>query len=421
MRGRWIVAIAIGAAACGDGVFIEVHRPAGMDVDRVELVIADRACQLDDGSPCDGLQGEDLPHLGGVGDVFFRDSRVPFAVELGDGDTAVFEIAPEDRPALPFVVALGTRATGQRPELVGLAVMEGTIDPARGTVRYQVELEPVARLDDPSRDGARALAWPVAAPDVQCLAFTDRRGKPKFIVPDDDLDCDAVAAPECAPLAFRAVETSGEHCVQPSAAIDGAPCVLGHVVTCDEQQAPARACLETATCVPGATCDPQRSGCELDDEQCQGDFYAQTPSPRLRCSLRGQLADNGTLVPCEPSLPTDPLDGLATKCDPPRFVDLATAGTPYDGGADKLAFDDVRIEAQQLGTCAIAFDWTGVAPAEGFERHALLEFGLVGEQSGESRMVLVPVTFDVAPSCAEAGRCTFEAETANDSIFTCTN
>src|SRR5687768_14496729 len=160
MRACWLLVL---VGACGEGIFIEVRRPPGIEAQTVELIVADEVCSLgSDGQgndiPCvDGIRPEGFPMKVGTAEtIFFRDGTDPFAGAFGDTDTVIFQLSPGDR-VLPVVVAVG-KTDGV---ITSVAVMKSVIDLRRNPMRYQVDLEPAVPLAQNQGDDRRtAYVWP---------------------------------------------------------------------------------------------------------------------------------------------------------------------------------------------------------------------------------------------------------------------
>jgi hypothetical protein len=409
MRARWLV-LALALAACEEGLFIEVHRPADVTADRVQLLIADRPCELD-GERCTTMQPEGVRTL--EGEVYFRDAVYESIAELDDDGVAVFQLGRTDL-TLPLVIAVGL-VDGQP---TSVAVMKQTIDLSRHAAVYRVELEPAVPLGS-TQPGTRAVVEGARdARTLECLGVDGPEG-PLFVVPADDPDCDGVAPPECDPLAYLGASITDHHCTTKNGDLGGA-CTAGHEVCREDPSSNAPACTTERYCVPDALCG---NGCGR-DEACHAATLATLERPRLHCKLPGQDVDQlGRIRPCNDAPPV--VLALPIDCvRPPRFVDLGppAPAAVFDAGESQLQLDDVTFRVDEFSAnpgCTIELEWNGELTT-GSNRLAFpLAIDLAFTINGEGRRVLFPATFEITQSCdATVVGCQFED--VNDAVIACT-
>ena len=420
MRACWLLVL---LGACGEGIFIEVRRPPGVEAETVELIVADEVCSLGTDSqgediPClDGIRPEGFPTKVGTAEtIFFRDATDPFAGAYGDSDTVIFQLSPGDR-VLPVVVAVG-KTNGV---ITSLAVMKTVIDLRRNPMRYVVDLEPAVPLAQNQDMGPRtAYAWPRNSETIDCLAVNGPEGQ-LFLVPDDDHDCDRVAEDrECDPLDYLAVTRDPQRCTTHNPELMGA-CTVGFR-TCNEADVTTPAdCKPEAFCVPDAMCVLP---CESTDEACQAAELVELPSPRISCVFRGEF-DGVNLTKCGNSQPAGfqaSVANVAVCPAPPRFIDLPNVSTAYAGALDQLDLGETsfRVITHEAAPCKIELEFEGTAPGMRFETNLALEFSVVGETSATARKLLVPATFSIEPDCLGESFCTIDDPGLLDNVFACT-
>ena len=418
MRACWLLVL---LGACGEGIFIEVRRPPGVEAEVVELIVADEACSLGKDSqgqdiPCtEGIRPEMFPmKVGDEDTIFFRDATDPFAGAFGETDTVVFQLSPGDQ-VLPVVVAVG-KTGGQ---ITSLAVMKTVIDLRRNPIRYVVDLEPAVPLaQNQQGDGRSAFAWPRSSETIECLAFAGPEGL-LFIVPDDDHDCDRVAQDrECDAFDYLATTRAPQRCVTHHPELMGA-CAVGFTTCSELPDAPPADCKPEAFCVPDAMCEPP---CESTDEACQATELVTLPSPRLACTFRGEF-DGVNLTKCPDSRPvvlSTMVPNIQACPFPPRFIDLPNVTTAYADGTTELDIGEThfRVIAHEPVPCKIAIEFDGVAPGMRFETQLAIEFAVVGS-SASARKLLLPATFSIEPNCAAESFCVLDPG-IQDNVFACT-
>lgn len=417
MRACWLLVL----GACGEGIFIEVHRPPGVEADQVALLIAKDPCALYDRDDpgCDGVQPEGLIRkYGSKDDLFFRDALDVFAGEFDDTNLVVFQLDPGDK-TLPVVIAVGTIG-GQ---VTSVAVMEDIIDLRRNPIRYRADLEPVEVLGnvDPEPGHTAAIAWPRTAPNLECFGVVTAKGRPLFLLNADDPDCDQVPQPECDPLAFRAVTPTAEHCVTRDPKLMNA-CVAGSIPCVeDPNNINVGRCLGSPTCMPDAVCtDP----CGFDDKACHLTKITGAQTPRITCRFRGEPA-GATMQPCStiPELPLDQLLGVGSCQRAPRFIGLPAAATdPFAIGLDThdVGGAEFRVEKFVEEPCEISLGWNGTVPNARLTDVLALEV-FVRSPTGAPRRMILPATFEIDPVCdpSEAA-CSLDGAGTSDLVFACT-
>ena len=281
----------VAAAGCfhdrGLGVEVDV---GDTGASRVELYLGKTRCEADNaaGIDCTTIAPPDstvAPPEGTValrGNIWFRDSPLPYTADV-KGGSATFQLQADGATTLPIVVAVGFGTTPAGPRAVGTAVLRDVAIPAGGARVMLTSLTAAAAVvptqtDTKDLSEDRVLVWTKQTPPSSCVVvehWDHGQYTRDFVVPEEDPDCDDVAAPECNPAAYLG-----------SSAVGGAPskpdclaqpetrCVLG-AFGCTE--APA---AENDVCIaqPRQTClpDPLCNSCtalagdciesELDDE-----------------------------------------------------------------------------------------------------------------------------------------------------------
>ncbi|MBS1119589.1 MAG: hypothetical protein H6Q90_1817 [Deltaproteobacteria bacterium] len=432
MRGTLLwLAIAV-HAGCDDGIYIEVQAPPGIHLDRVELIVGDRPCKLD-GARCDGVQPPGFTeHLGGVGDVYFRDDEDgSYSAQVTDG-SAYFQLQAGEGQLQ--IIALGT--TG---ETVTAAAVLAEIDLSRHPVRYVTPLEPAADLEA-TRPGDVAEAgvqvWR-RTDQIGCVGVDDyhtSRG-PVFIVPESDPDCDEIAfQPECDPLghlvAGFAADPGNPTCVAPFPTVSDnqlQACMFGGPA-CSENPAGQTACGPTNICVPSAVC----TQCSLNfNQQCAAAALRGPETTHLSCKFGVELDPNTMdYLPCAnlPSVAHVDLSVAKRLCsDLPLLsaldqlgfghtVDLSSNGHTIQLSTENLTAMcnfDVTLEGS-IDPVLVLGGGVAVPPA------ALFDLNFPAVTTGPTYDMLLPLQIVFEQNCTSPNACQLvSGNTGEEQIFNC--
>jgi hypothetical protein len=434
MRGSWLWVALAACAGCDDGIYIEVQAPPGMQLDRVELIVGDRACKLgaDGQRECNGVQPPGFTeHLGKIGDVYFRDDETRDYTATVSGGSAFFQLQPGE--GMLQIVAIGTSN-----QTVTAAAVLIEIDLSKHPVRYVAPLLPAEDLTSPpSEDGAAGVQiWRTPTDQIACVAVDDHhtsRG-PVFIVPESDPDCDGIALqPECDPLGHLtpgfAPDPTEAQCVAPfkTDTVTGlTACMLGGPA-CSEQPASRSTCGTTNYCVPSTVC----SQCMASfDQACATQALTAETTPRVRCGFGVEQDVNGDFVAC-------------ANTEPRALVDLTSAVTRACSGApllsplDQLAFAqtlDIDVNGHtfklaphlQTGLCAFDIAWDGFADPSlvGIDNvtpaHALLDLTFPPTAQAPTHDMLLPLEVQFVEDCNTfQNTCVLDPNTPDDTVFNC--
>lgn len=427
MRGLFSIACIV-LAGCDDAIVLEVHPAPDVPTDTVQLFLGLGSC--DD---CPGIQPPGAPAvLPGV--VLYREdsfrSTVVRTARVEDG-VARFRIEPSDADST-FSLAVAVDAN-----LSSAAVIRSL--PLDNPGRYRVDLVPAntsaARLGPKpaSTSGSFVEIWQQPGGTVPCMGFerwVDGRldGDRTFIVPADDLDCDARRNDECAPYGFDATGVPAFEdatCTRETPVLpDAEMCQLGgpacnEVSGQDDPCAPTEYCLPALYCVRDAECaDPtQLVRCLF------GTPLAGIAPARLQCSISFQRAsDNTHDDPCESSFTFDLLgplpnqdtlacagpaqDLLLSTPDPMQplaFADVASVVTANGSAMSVLdlklrwTFDHCRYKVELSGDKAVE----ATAPAS---KPAFVQLW-ASQSGGPLRKLLLPLDLTFVNGCSQASTC----------------
>jgi hypothetical protein len=213
MRGanRAVITAAVvslwGLTGCGrDSIFFEIHVPDGMAGARVELFLGMHQCtisdlQREDPEPCPGMRPPGSQGINPLpGEVYFRDpgDRTPFETFTDDAGIALLEVGASAGIAHSIVVA----TPKDDPATAIAAAILDDIELFKGPLKVYVDLVPATKLDQATPGSIGALVWNNKENTRRCVAARNagmQRGR--FVVPDDDHDCDSVPPDkECLPL-----------------------------------------------------------------------------------------------------------------------------------------------------------------------------------------------------------------------------
>ena len=441
MRGLFLI-VGVALAGCDDAVVLEVHPAPNVPTDTVQLFIGLGSC--DD---CPGIQPpqftEVLP-----GAVFYREdsyrTTVVRTARVEDG-VARFRIEPSEVGGA-FTLAIAVDASGKSAALVRSL-------PLDTAGRYRVDLI-AANVNTglgpkpTTANGNFVSIWQQPGGSLPCMGFeqwVDGRleGERVFIVPQDDLDCDARPGDECAPYGYDAL---GVPTFEEASCTVKTPINLNNVCklggpACNEVTGEQHACSPTDYCLPLAYCDGVNPGCGdpamggSDLEACLFD----TPAPataKLRCSLSFKLATDGTHGdPCTnnfeldlfPSAPvtnplacTAPLDNNLLLEEPANgaplaFTDVVTYTTSDANGKQF----PLELKLGYGFGCNYKVELNGEkAPqADGVDKRVFAQLW-ISKSGGAMRKLLVPVELALGNDCGRASTCQLVIEQA-DTISAC--
>lgn len=279
---------------------------------KVELYLGKVACDPEDngaGIDCTSIAPPDgtvAPPAGTValrGDIWFRDSPLPYTADVG-GTTAAFRLQADGATTLPIVVAVGFGITpaGLRP--VGTAVLRDVTIPASGARLVTTTLAAAGAValrptDTKDLTEDRVMVWTKAEPASSCVVvehWDHGQVARDFVVPQVDPDCDDVAAPECNPAAYRGSSAVGGAPTKPDCvAAAEERCVLGAFGCTDAPAAPSGVCIAQPrqTCLPGPLC-----GCTALAGDCIETAINDEPTASLTAHLVCEVPTNAGLGVC---------------------------------------------------------------------------------------------------------------------------
>ncbi|HEU0031615.1 MAG TPA: hypothetical protein VFQ53_13340 [Kofleriaceae bacterium] len=324
------LASVLACAACGDGIYVEVHVPVGVKIDEVQLVVGDRPCRVED-NECFGIRPMGFPdRIGDADDIFFDANAQDVIIEPVVDGVATFQFQPTD--GLGQILVLG-RADGKAfPDAAAVMV---PISLSNSRVKYVVQLQPAEPLTfDPAQQRPIGVAQWTSPEGITCYAVEDyKNGRgPVFVVPDSDPDCDSIAAErECSPLVY--LDTSGRADPTNPTCIGTFPthdllqaCMLGGS-GCDETVGTSSVCSPSGWCIPDAVCSQCSSG-DFFDPTCVESVARSDSTARIACRIE---------VEPNPDVPGD--DRVCTNGPIPAIVASTTAGITCAGLPGIARFD----------------------------------------------------------------------------------
>lgn len=278
------VALLLALVACSENrVSIEVHVDE-TGATMVELYAVDDYCRdpANPDEPCKKLKTPSSPDKLG-GEIYTRKDASRYETPVESDGVGYFSLRPDGKLRdVPLAVVVGRNNAGK---IVGGALMGVGFSASDGNRRI-VHLDKV--VDDhvtgsPMTDGLRIETWYEEMGDGGCLAFEERvEGvlyPHKFIVPEDDTDCDDHVAPlECDEFWPDFAETTSAPlldftCVADISTGNGIKaCLLGDAGCTDGFQ--RSECTPTPSdegpkyCVPGALCEDAPAGCKGGGQTC---------------------------------------------------------------------------------------------------------------------------------------------------------
>ena len=443
MRGLLLI-VGLALAGCDDAVVLEVHPAPNAPTDTVQLFIGLYEC-----GDCPGIQPPDGPAVL-PGNVFYReDSYRETVVRTArvENGVARFRIESSEVGGA-FALAVAVDAAGKSAAVVRSL-------PLDKAARYRVDLIPANASGrsglgpkPDTTDGSFVGIWQQPNGTLPCMGFEQwSQGHLDgriFIVPADDLDCDArLNDVECAPYGYDAtgVPTFEEAtCLTATPiTVDTSICSLGGPA-CDEVSGQDLPCAATDYCVPSTFCDPvNQLPCAGSPDLAACLFSPQvTTSANLKCTIAIQPAsDNTHSVACSSNFEFDLFPASV-----PAAASLACAGPneslllPAPIVGTPLAFQDfvtiVMKDANgktfpvnfklrwSFDGCRYRVDHTGDLPLDpiGTDGRRVFAQLWVSRSGGAMRKLLVPVELSFTDSCERESTCALTFDGA-DSIGAC--
>ena len=405
-------AAASASAGCngGQGVDIEVHA-ASTPIDAVELWIAYGVCELEDGTPCDGIgwpgtttrPSGDVLTLGADEKLFRTDKIV-------DG-VAQFHLETVPGKENPFaIIVVGYSGT----RVVGVKLMSPVEIPTDDQARWKIELREATDVTDNltadpgegTHYAARVWARKPSStmPDVAgytgCLAYQKWTGttwETMYIVPDSDPDCDG-DPPDCNPYWYNAAVDSAR-CVTTvgqlaDICVVGAPSCKGEadVATCTALSQPQ-------VCVPSKVCASCEGSADLaaciKNEISSNLSTASSSVPAQKCEMLTDLDG-----PCNNDVTnggwtaTFQIRGgqCAPKATNSPIAVIRGIGTALVGGTETTTLNNAVISVhaapEGAGGCSVDVMWT-----QGGQPIGLVPI-FVAVSYGPAKEIIVPVVLD---------------------------
>lgn len=304
-----------------------VIRDPGFDADHVELFISTRnadieylgANQARMNEMRDKLRGDSF-YLDGPGDGITPLTRL----DLSDGRVVWDLRADAGETYVELLVAVAFDANNTA---VALAKMSGFDVPTNDTVATVLTLEPAMQMppsEAPQPEGLRV--WPWRKPNTEaaaCLGIEYSDGREvkerKWLVPEDDPDCDEVQL-ECDKYLYHAdYSQAAEPCVVPPVTSPiHLPCRAGTKVCEDDVSAGACVPMTPQYCLANALCDPDP--CFLNVDNC----LMTADSSLMTCNLPLQQDGTG----CD----------IGTVGEGPLEVTLSTSNGLFPNGCQSVLF-----------------------------------------------------------------------------------
>lgn len=431
-------------AACDDAVVLEVHTAPGAPADEVQLFIGLGSC-----GDCPGIQPPNIPEIL-PGDVFYREDSYrearPRTAKVENG-VARFRIeASEVGDAFTLAIAVDSNNRSA-------AVIQSL--PLNEAGKYRVDLREATGGLGPkpatTANGNFVGIWTQPGGTFPCMGFEHwsegRLDARLFIVPADDLDCDARIEEECAPYGYEAtgLPTFEEAtCTAKESTNEGTICWLGGPA-CDEGTGEDYACYPTDYCLPSSYCDPVANaacaatgGSVLDVETCL--FGDAQPAARLKCTIAFEPSSDNThakqcgsndfefdLFPAMPSsgpitcVPPDDASRLLferpTMGEPREFSHSVKFSTKDATGKVfplemklQYIYSGCTLKAGVYGDKAIG----AVSPAE--DKRVFAQFWTT-KNGGRARKLLVPVELTFANDCGRESSCTLVLDESTSSCL----
>jgi hypothetical protein len=289
-----LVALAAGGCFSDRGVAIQLDVGA-TGATSVELFLGKSACDSKDKlagiacttiAPPDGTTPLD-------GSIWFRDAAAPLTATVSGGK-AVIQLRADEATTLPIVIAVGfaTDATAAGKHAVATATLHDLAIPvnsARVVTAALTAASPVVLQPGDTRNLSedRVLVWRKQSPVSSCVVvehWSHGQHQRDFVVPEDDPDCDDVAAPECNPAAWHGSNAVGGAAFRPDCFRHDQACVLGELGCSDDVPGKTTTCVAARdeVCVPDTFCG---GPCNRFDEPCLRALTASDTMPRVECTV----------------------------------------------------------------------------------------------------------------------------------------
>jgi hypothetical protein len=415
---------------------LEVHPAPDVGADTVLLFIGLASC--DD---CPGIQPPNVPEIL-PGDVYYReDSNRTISIrkaQVEDDGVARFRIESSDvGDTFKLAVAMDSN------ERSAALIQSLPLDTAG---RYRVDLRAgtggVGLGPKPATTSGNFVGiWRQPNSELPCMGFEQwsdgRLGERVFIVPQNDLDCDARPSPECAPYGVggTGVPTFDEvTCTGIVTSDTRAYCALGGPA-CDELSGEVFGCAPSEYCLPAQYCDSlantqcamAASGGAQNIDGCLFNTDVRLGG-KLKCAIGFHpSSDNSQQQPCDSEVSFEifsnnsglacagPYDRLilerpATTTDVREFEDLVTYQTK-DPTGKLLPFE---IKLRQSDGCkytAYLNGTKGVGAFTPIEHTAFAQFW-VTSFGGAMHKVLVPIEVAFGNDCSQPSICQLVPDTS---------
>ncbi|TMQ27219.1 MAG: hypothetical protein E6J90_02975 [Deltaproteobacteria bacterium] len=354
------------------------------------------------------------------GQIWFRDGLAVEAARV-NGHTATFRLRSDAAETLPMVIAVGEDAEGNGIAAATLTDLTIPIHGAR-LVTMALTLAPsvVPGGPPPRASEDRVLVWRKLMPVSSCVVVEHwDGGSPtrSFVVPEDDPDCDDVAA-ECNPAAWHGVASAGAAAHPDCLTKTNGVCLLG-----------SHACAD-GNFPGGGECAPQRSGAVcLPDQLCSQCTDITTgclanavrtgfmTMPHIECSFP---AEGGLSLCKDKESATIQLDHFPAgqACEQPLITSFAAGDF-----ATSSAFGGATMELTGAQPpCSFVIRWKGGNRTNPLD---MFDFGAI-EVPAASGAVLLPLVLRFNPiqvstcGAVPASSCQFK-DMPLDPMWACTH
>lgn len=374
---KWVLPLLLLAGCWNDepGLHLQVST-GGTGAVRVELYLATRACGTCANTMKPAGVGQVLD-----GDVWFLDgdkvARTPSTVVAVSGNKVVFDLLPPGSTAVDvkYIVALGYSASD---EVVGVARLSDVTIPAGTAKFWKVELDAAtqqASSDDPTVQGDRVWVWRRPADSVGELAscvgleVADKSTISRlWLVPEDDTDCDGVAAGECDAYNFMAMghaTVSDASCVKPNTddpKIGMQTCLVGGPACIDGSGETPCGPVLPYYCAPTGACDMV---CRGDLPACIADggiSYVKITMPTGQTGEKCQMdpAQSAVVVDLGALLPS--ATTFQARCKSIRFANTEIGSLEVTSDFRPPGAVFTASSVAQGATCKFTLSWAQGAP-----------------------------------------------------------
>jgi hypothetical protein len=414
-------------AACDDAVVLEVHTAPGAPAEEVQLFIGLGSC-----GDCPGIQPPSIPEIL-PGEVYYRDDSYRAArprIAKVENGVARFRIeASEVGDAFTLAVAVDSNNRSA-------AVIQSL--PLDEAGKYRVDLRETTGGLGPkvAANGEFVGIWTQPGGTFTCMGFehwtNGRLDGRLFIVPADDLDCDARVNEECAPYGF---DSTGLPTFEEASCttkevlpVDGSICWLGGPA-CDEKTGTEHACYPTDYCLPSAFCDPlTNAACGSFDGAVEACLFSDAqPAARFKCTIAfepssdnthaDQCGSNSFEVDLFPSAGTNsPITCVAPPDSSRLLYERPMMGEPREfshsvqwttkDAAGRMFPLDMKLYYTYAG-CKFKVETSGdkaLGAAVPLDKKVYAQFW-TSKNGGRARKLLVPVELSFVDDCNRPSSC----------------